>query len=279
MKTSVLALAAIGAALIPMISRAQDPSGEIQGRIAVLHVVPDSGEEDEAYVRRVLRRAPEIAGVAHVFLRPGGDAKVWGESFAATKGLAYFASPEEFSAAKVDGAVPAVIVLGRGGIVATPAAGGGAQSYSDLPDWSAKLGTSLPDSDIGNANAAPGKPAVGGFDVTTYFEGKPSEGSASITARYRGVTYAFASEQNRLKFDLDPERFIPAYGGWCAWAMVDGEKVDVDPETYKIVDGRLLFFYNGFLGNTLKKWNKGNEVELKEKADGQWVRLGGRKAE
>ena len=67
------------------------------------------------------------------------------------------------------------------------------------------------------------------------------------------------------------------FGGWCAWAMLDGDKTKVDPETYKIVDGRLFVYYNGFFGNTLKSWNekasKEGDMALAAKADKQWSRI------
>ena len=68
----------------------------------------------------------------------------------------------------------------------------------------------------------------------------------------------------------DPLRYLPEYGGWCAYAMGEsGDKISVDPETYKIVDNRLYLFYNTFLNNTLKKWNA-REEELLSKADLHW---------
>ncbi len=64
--------------------------------------------------------------------------------------------------------------------------------------------------------------------------------------------------------------YEPQYGGWCAYAMGNsGEKVEVDPETYKIVDGKLYLFYNKYFTNTLKSWNK-DEAKLKSKADESW---------
>jgi hypothetical protein len=57
---------------------------------------------------------------------------------------------------------------------------------------------------------------------------------------------------------------------WCAFAMGEtGEKVKVDPETNKIVDGKLLLFYNFWGNHTLEDWNK-NEKKLKESADRNW---------
>jgi hypothetical protein len=84
------------------------------------------------------------------------------------------------------------------------------------------------------------------------------------------VIYQFATEANLNKFKGSPEKYEPAYGGWCAYAMgATGEKVKIDPETYKITDGRLFLFYNFWTNNTLKDWNK-DEKGLREKADKQW---------
>ena len=54
-------------------------------------------------------------------------------------------------------------------------------------------------------------------------------------------------------FLKNPTNFEPEYGGWCAYAMGDsGEKVTINPETFKIINGKLYLFYNAFLTNTLK---------------------------
>ena len=61
--------------------------------------------------------------------------------------------------------------------------------------------------------------------------------------------------------------------GWCAYAMgAKGEKVSIDPETFKIINGKLYLFYNSYFNNTLKSWNK-NEPTLKAKADVNWKRI------
>lgn len=112
--------------------------------------------------------------------------------------------------------------------------------------------------------------AVGGYDVVTYFNGKPEKGNKSIKTSYEGINYRFSSESNKQKFLNAPEKYIPAYGGWCAYAMgVSGDKVKVDPETFKIVDDRLYLFYNFWGNNTLKSWND-DESALKTKANKYW---------
>ena len=112
--------------------------------------------------------------------------------------------------------------------------------------------------------------ALAGYDPVTYFKGKPAEGKETIGFRYKGILYHFAANANLNEFKLSPEKYEPAYGGWCAYAMgATGEKVKIDPETYKIIDGRLYLFYNFWGRNTLEDWNR-NLENLKIKADKNW---------
>ena len=111
---------------------------------------------------------------------------------------------------------------------------------------------------------------ISGYDPVSYYNGKPIKGSATFTETYEGVSYHFANAQNMAEFKKNPAGYEPQYGGWCAYAMGStGEKVEVDPETYKIISGKLYLFYNKYFNNTLKSWNK-NEVSLKAKADVNW---------
>ncbi|GGB12614.1 YHS domain-containing (seleno)protein [Puia dinghuensis] len=116
--------------------------------------------------------------------------------------------------------------------------------------------------------------AIEGYDPVAYFtNGKPVEGRKDITLEYQGVMYRFASPGNRDAFKANPGRYEPQYGGWCAYAMgASGDKVSVDPETFKIIDGKLYLFYNKFFNNTLKSWNK-DEAHLKANADKNWMKF------
>ncbi len=110
-----------------------------------------------------------------------------------------------------------------------------------------------------------------GYDPVAYFlQGKPVKGSKDNAVVYQGVTWYFSSASNKEAFTKAPAKYEPAYGGWCAYAMgAKGEKVSVDPKTFKIVDGRLFLFYNKFFTNTLTDWNK-DEAHLKKNADANW---------
>lgn len=118
--------------------------------------------------------------------------------------------------------------------------------------------------------------ALSGYDPVAYFPeggGKPAKGKPEITFVSGGVTWRFASEKNRELFQKTPARFEPAYGGWCAWAMVDSDKVEVDPDSFLIEDGRLLLFYDSFFADTRKRWLKKGGATLKPKADAAWKKI------
>lgn len=115
--------------------------------------------------------------------------------------------------------------------------------------------------------------ALQGYDPISYFLGKPQIGASNFSTIHKGIQYRFVSAKNLELFNNSPEKFEPAYGGWCAYAMgASGEKVEVDPKTFKIIDGKLYLFYNAFFNNTLTKWNE-NEQILHKKADLNWQLL------
>ncbi|MEL7474465.1 MAG: YHS domain-containing (seleno)protein, partial [Planctomycetota bacterium] len=123
--------------------------------------------------------------------------------------------------------------------------------------------------------------AIDGYDPVAYFPeggGKAVKGSKKRTLEHHGLTYRFASDANRGRFQADPDKYRPAYGGWCAWAMTTGDRTDINPKTFKIsADGRLLLFYNGLLGNTRKQWGD-RDAALLPKADGAWRTMSGEAA-
>jgi YHS domain-containing protein len=116
--------------------------------------------------------------------------------------------------------------------------------------------------------------AIQGYDPVAYFvNNRAIEGNKDIVAEHNGVTYRFATAGNREAFRKDPSKYEPLYGGWCAYAMGSaGDKVEIDPETFKIVDNKLHLFYNKLLTNTLPMWNK-DEAKLKTSADKNWKKF------
>lgn len=116
--------------------------------------------------------------------------------------------------------------------------------------------------------------AIKGYDPVAYFtNNKAVKGSKQFSSTVEGVTYFFSSATNKEMFSKSPKSYEPQYGGWCAYAMgATNEKVEVDPETFKILDGKLFLFYHSWVNNTLNKWNK-DEKNLHTKADLNWKNI------
>lgn len=113
--------------------------------------------------------------------------------------------------------------------------------------------------------------AIDGYDVVSYFASEVKKGVSDFKITYEGAVFYFSSESNLKIFEANPEKFIPQYGGYCACAMADsGDKVEVNPKTYKVTNGKLYLFYNSFGNNTLLPWQK-DEVDLCKKADENWA--------
>ena len=113
--------------------------------------------------------------------------------------------------------------------------------------------------------------AIDGYDPVSYFKAnKAIKGKREFAVDHQGVVYYFSSAENKEAFIKNPAAYEPQYGGWCAYAMgKEGDKVNIDPETFKIINGKLFLFYNKFFNNTLNSWNK-DETNLKTKADVNW---------
>lgn len=109
--------------------------------------------------------------------------------------------------------------------------------------------------------------ALHGFDPVAYFtENKAVKGTAQLTAEYHGVTYEFASKEDQAAFQANPEKYIPQYGGFCAFAASRGVKADVDPHEFVVSDGKLYVNNSGRAQKLFQEDVKGNI----EKADHNW---------
>ncbi len=127
-----------------------------------------------------------------------------------------------------------------------------------LPLYAGVLGSTSP------INLDAGGLALRGYDPVAYFEtGKPTRGVARITASYGGAHYLFATKAHRKSFLNNPTRYLPQFGGFCAVGTSFGEKVDVDPETGKIVDGK-LYLNNGPKAQAIFDSDPGNTISRAE---------------
>lgn len=109
-----------------------------------------------------------------------------------------------------------------------------------------------------------------GYDVVSYWsEQKAQRGSGYHVTEYKGVNYLFSSEENLNKFNKNPDRYLPAYGGYCAYGVAVGKKFAASPEIWKIVDGKLYFNLDSDIQKTWEKELKGNI----KKADKNWKNI------
>ena len=113
-----------------------------------------------------------------------------------------------------------------------------------------------------------------GYDVVSYFENKAIEGNKDFSFNYDGVKFKFSSKENLETFKKSPKKYIPAYGGFCAYAIgAKSKKVSIDPKTFEIRDGKLYLFYNSWGTNTLELWEQEGAEQLRIKADKNWKNI------
>lgn len=114
-----------------------------------------------------------------------------------------------------------------------------------------------------------------GFDVVTYFtEKKPILGSKKHQVTFEGATFKFANVKNLELFKKNPQKYIPQYGGFCAYAVAaKNTKMDIDATSYEIRDGKLYLFYNSWFGNKLNNWQKEDTKKLQQQGDKNWEEL------
>lgn len=110
---------------------------------------------------------------------------------------------------------------------------------------------------------------IHGFDPVSYFRGKPVKGVEKLSYNYDGIFYWFATPENRDAFRLNPSAYEPQYGGWNANEMSNGNKEDIDPAIFKIINNKLYMFNSTM---AMHSFSKNLEV-LKTYADQSWVKF------
>ncbi|CAM1360351.1 conserved hypothetical protein [Tenacibaculum xiamenense] len=114
-----------------------------------------------------------------------------------------------------------------------------------------------------------------GYDVVSYFvDDKPSKGKNKFQTVYDGVKFKFSSEKNLALFKENPEKYVPQYGGYCAYAIAAKKtKMYIDAEAYEVRDGKLYLFYSSWISNKLEDWKKGDTKKLQKQGDNNWEEL------
>ncbi|MEE9406718.1 MAG: YHS domain-containing (seleno)protein [Polaribacter sp.] len=113
-----------------------------------------------------------------------------------------------------------------------------------------------------------------GYDVVAYFFNKAIEGNKKFTTEFEGVKFKFSTKENLEIFKKSSKKYVPEYGGYCAYAIgAKAKKVSINPKTFEIRDGKLYLFYNSWGTNTLELWTNEGAEKLKEAADTNWLKI------
>lgn len=116
-------------------------------------------------------------------------------------------------------------------------------------------------------NVDQGNLILRGYDAVAYHtQGQAVKGKGEFTATFNGATYHFATTANRDAFKMNPAKYEPAYGGFCAMGVALEKKLDGDPELFKVVDGKLYLNVNA---DVVKVWNKDVQGNI-AKAETNW---------
>ena len=135
-------------------------------------------------------------------------------------------------------------------------------------------GTDLPKDEVYNVDGI----AMNGYDPVAYFvQGEPKKGLEAESLNHKGLVYYFSSTKNRLLFSENPDKYLPNYGGWCAYAVAEtSTKMEPDPEQWQIQDGELILFTSSFMtkltGSLKDEWNE-DPVNYELRANSNWDQM------
>lgn len=112
--------------------------------------------------------------------------------------------------------------------------------------------------------------ALHGYDPVAYFQkSQPVKGTQQFSYVWNGATWLFSSQENRNEFTANPTKYAPQFGGYCSWAVGHGYTADVDPEAWRVHDGKLYLNYSK---GVQKKWEKEMQP-LIEQGNRNWPAL------
>ena len=109
--------------------------------------------------------------------------------------------------------------------------------------------------------------AIKGYDAVAYFtEGRPVEGRREFSIEYLGAQWRFSSQEHLELFQGDPDKYAPQYGGYCAYAVAQGDTASAEPDLWTIHDGKLYLNYSRRINQTWRE-NMGDYIR---KANQNW---------
>src|SRR4051812_14332911 len=91
----------------------------------------------------------------------------------------------------------------------------------------------------------PAEGAIHGYDPVAYFrEHQPVKGDSRYTITWNTATWYFSNQENLDSFKVNPAKYAPQYGGYCAYGLANGHKAPTDPAAWLVKDGKLYLNYS-----------------------------------
>jgi len=109
-----------------------------------------------------------------------------------------------------------------------------------------------------------------GYSPISYFDNSPEMGDPQFQVQHGEVVYYFTSNDQKSLFEQNPEKYVPAFGGYCAYGVAKGKHLDIDPKNYKMINGKVHLFLRNDEADALALWNKGKEDSMLEDAAANW---------
>ena len=109
--------------------------------------------------------------------------------------------------------------------------------------------------------------ALKGYDAVAYFDqDKAVAGKKDFEHSWMGATWRFSTVENRDLFAKNPEKYVPQFGGYCAFGVTGGYLAPTDPTAWKVFEGKLYLNYDS---DIQKKWSEDIPGNIK-KANEKW---------
>ncbi|TPN82832.1 YHS domain-containing (seleno)protein [Aquimarina algicola] len=117
--------------------------------------------------------------------------------------------------------------------------------------------------------------ALQGYSPVSYLDlGLAQKGNKNFKSDHKKIVYYFTSAEQKATFDKNPEKYLPQYGGFCAFGCYAGAKFRVDPNKFVVKDGKYYLYLNNVELDAKQLWlAEKNHTKLKSVADKNWQKL------
>ena len=123
-------------------------------------------------------------------------------------------------------------------------------------------------------NTDDSKIALQGYSPVSYLDlGIAQKGVKEYKSTYDGLAYYFTSADQKKTFDANPKKYLPQYGGYCAFGVSVGAKFRTDPNKFVVKDGKYFLFLYDLEVDAQQLWLAGKHADLVKKADSNWTKL------